>query len=141
MESLITDNGTQFANRKFWDFLSSYRVRHHFTSIEHPQANGQVEAANKVILRGCKKRLDDKKGAWANELGSVLWSYQTSPHSTMGESPFKLTYGMDAMIPVEVGEPSPRVIFRNPNSQSMREEINLSNEAREMTYIKEQALK
>ena len=54
-ESLIMDNEMQFANRKFWDFLSSYTVRHHFTSVEHPQANGQVEAANKVILCGLKK--------------------------------------------------------------------------------------
>ena len=82
-----------------------------------------------------------KKGAWADELESVLWSYQTTPHSTTGESLFKLTYEVDAMIPVEVGEPSPRVIFRNPSSQSMREELNLSNEAREMTYIREHALK
>ena len=135
-ESLITDNGTQFVDRKFRDLLSSYRVRHHFTSVEHPQANGQVEAANKVILHGLKKRLDDKKGAWADELGSVLWSYRTTPHSTMGESPFKLTYGVDAMIPIEVGEPSPRLIFRNTNSQSMREELDLSGEAREMAYIR-----
>ena len=140
-ESLITDNRMLFADRKFRDFLSSYRFRHHFTSVEHPQANGQVEVANKVILCGLKKRLDDKKGAWADELGSVLWSYRTTPHSTMGESPFKLTYGVDAMIPIEVGEPSPRLIFRNTNSQSMREKLDLSGEAREMAYIREQALK
>ena len=41
-EALITDNGTQFANRKFRDFLSNYKVRHHFISVEHPQANRQV---------------------------------------------------------------------------------------------------
>ena len=76
-----------------------------------------------------------------DEHGSVLWSYQTTPHSTMGESLFKLAYEVDAIIPVEVGEPSPKVIFLNPSPQSMREELDLSNEAREMAYIKEQALK
>ena len=45
------------------------------------------------------------------------------------------------MISVKVGELSPRVIFRNPSSQSMREDLDLSNEAREMAYIREQALK
>ena len=77
----------------------------------------------------------------ADELESVLWSYRITPHSTMGEFPFKLTYGVDAMIPVEVGEPSPRFIFRNPSPQSIREDLDLSNEAKEMTYIKEQGLK
>ena len=138
---LITDNGTQFTDHKIRDFLSSYKVEHHFTSVEHSQANGQVEAANKVILRGLKKRLNDKKGSWANELGSVLWSYRTTSHSTTGETPFKLTYGVDAMIPIEVGEPSPRVIFQSTSFESIREEIDLSSKAREMTHNREKALK
>ena len=106
-DSVVTDNGTQFINQKFRGFLASHKVKHHFTSVEHPKANGQVEAANKVILGGLKKRLGEAKGAWADELGSVLWSYQTTPYSMTGETPFKLTYGVDAMTPVKVEELSP----------------------------------
>ena len=50
-------------------------------------------------------------------------------------TPFKLTYGVDAMILVNIGEPSPRVIFWYTSSESMREEIDLSNEAKEMAHI------
>ena len=71
----------------------------------------------------------------------MLWSYQTTPHSTTGETPFKFTYGVDAIILVEVGEPSPRVIFRSTSSKSIREQIDLSSEAREMVHIREKALK
>ena len=110
-ESMVTDNGIQFMEQKFWDFLTSYKVKHRFSSVEHPQANGQVEVANKVIFRGLKKRLDKRKGAWADELRSVLWSYQTTPQLTTGETPFKLNYGVDAMILVEVEEPNLMVIF------------------------------
>ena len=45
------------------------------------------------------------------------------------------------MILVEVGEPGPRVIFQSMSSESIREEINLSNEAREMAHIRKKALK
>ncbi|XP_074378452.1 uncharacterized protein LOC141719990 [Apium graveolens] len=38
----------------------------------------------------------------------VLWSYNTTPRSTTGESPFLLTYGYEAMVPVEVGDGSLR---------------------------------
>ena len=55
----------------------------------------------------------------------------------MGETPFKLTYGVDAMIPVEVEEPSPWVIFLSMSSQVLWEEADLANEAREMAYIQE----
>ena len=83
--------------------------------MEHPQTNGPVEPANMVILQGLKERLDEAKEAWADELRSILWSYQTTPQSTTGETPLKLTYRVDTMIPIEVKEPSLRVIFRFTN--------------------------
>lgn len=40
--------------------------------VEHPQTNGQVEGANKVILGELKKRLGEAKGMWVEELPSIL---------------------------------------------------------------------
>ncbi|XP_020981529.1 uncharacterized protein LOC110273035 [Arachis duranensis] len=61
--SITTDNGTQFTDSTFKNLVASMKIKHQFTSVEHPQANGQAEAANKVILAGLKKRLQDAKGA------------------------------------------------------------------------------
>jgi len=33
-----------------------------FASVEHPQKNGQVEFANRVLLRGLKRRLEKANG-------------------------------------------------------------------------------
>ncbi|XP_016192043.1 uncharacterized protein K02A2.6-like [Arachis ipaensis] len=109
-EVVVTDNRTQFADKKFVEFLTGLGIKQKFSSVEHPQTNGQVEAANKVVLLGLKKRLDNKKGAWADELASVLWSYRTTEQSSTRETPFRLTYGVDAMIPVEIGDPSPQLL-------------------------------
>ena len=49
-QALVTDNGTQFADTKFQDFVAKLGTKQHFTSVEHPQTNGQAEAANRVIL-------------------------------------------------------------------------------------------
>ena len=138
---MVANNGTRFIDQPSRGFLASYKVKHHFTLIEHPQANGQVKAADKVVHRGLKKRLDEAKGAWADELGSVLWYYRTTPQSTIGKTPFKLTYGVDFIIPVEVEELRPRVIFRSMSSQAFREEADLTNKAKEMSHIWEKALK
>ncbi|XP_016178420.1 uncharacterized protein LOC107620821 [Arachis ipaensis] len=73
-EVIISENGTQFTDKKFTEFLTGRGIKQKFSSVEHPQTNGQVESANKVILLGFKKRLDNKKGAWADKLASVLWS-------------------------------------------------------------------
>ncbi|XP_015966741.1 uncharacterized protein LOC107490472 [Arachis duranensis] len=74
------------------------------------------------------------KEAWADELPQVLWAYRTTPHSTTG---------MEAMIPVEVEEGSPRVILykEDTNSQAQREELNLLPEVQERVWIIEEALK
>ncbi|XP_016177916.1 uncharacterized protein K02A2.6-like [Arachis ipaensis] len=137
-EIVISDNGTQFADKKFREFLEGLRVSHRFSSVEHPQTNGQVESANKIIVKGFKKRLDEAKGLWADELGSILWSYRTTPQTTTGETPFRLTYGVEAVIPVEIGDPSPRKTVGGNDEEAERD---LIDEERSIAHIKELALK
>nr|KYP31646.1 Retrovirus-related Pol polyprotein from transposon 17.6 [Cajanus cajan] len=104
--SLVTDNGLQFTDRKLNEFLTGLGIQHKVTSVEHPQTNDQAESANKVILTELKKWLGEAKGAWAEQLPEVLWAYRCTPQPTTQETPFRLAYRSDAMILVEIGEPS-----------------------------------
>ncbi|XP_072052123.1 uncharacterized protein [Arachis hypogaea] len=106
--------------------------------MEHPQINGQVESANKTIVKGLNKRLDEANELWADELGSVLWSYRTTPQTTTGETPFRLTYGVEAVIPVEIEDPSPRKMVGGNDEEAERD---LIDEERGIAHIKELALK
>ena len=58
---------------------------------------------NQTLLKIIKTKLDDAKGAWPKELPNVLWVYRTTARTPTGETPFKLTYGTEAMILVEIG--------------------------------------
>ncbi|RDX94180.1 Tf2-6, partial [Mucuna pruriens] len=111
--------------------------------MEHPQSNGQAEAAKKVILRGLRKRLEKAKGRWAKELPQVLWSYHTTPHSTTNETPFCLTFGTEAMIPVEIGELSPwTALFESSrNEEELRTNLDMLQEIREIAHVREYAIK
>ncbi|KAK3009912.1 hypothetical protein RJ639_011482 [Escallonia herrerae] len=77
-----------------------------FTSVAHPQSNGQTENMNRSVLQGLKRKLDEAKGAWVDELPNVLWAYRTTPHSVTRETPFLLCFGTEALLPVEVGLPT-----------------------------------
>lgn len=77
-----------------------------YFSIAHPQSNGQVEVTNRTIKEGLKKRLDEAKGRWVDELPSVLWDYRTTPRTPTGETPFSLVYGTEVLLPVEVDVPT-----------------------------------
>jgi len=88
------------------EFYVDLGVKSITTLVEHLQTNGQAEFTNKVILGQLKRRLGSAKGLWAEKLPEMLWAYKCMPQTTTGETPFNLTYGTDAMIPVEVGEPT-----------------------------------
>ena len=72
-----------------------------YSTPTYPQGNGQAEAVNKVIVSGLKKRLDDAKGRWVEELLHILWTYRTTPRRSIGETPFSMSYGAEAVIPIE----------------------------------------
>jgi len=55
-----------------------------------------------------KKRLDEVKGKWVDELPHVLWSYRTTLRRSTGETPFSMTYGVEEVIPVEMEFPTMR---------------------------------
>jgi len=54
------------------EFYADLGVKSVTTSVEHPQTNGQVESANKVILGQLKGRLGSAKGLWVEKLPEIL---------------------------------------------------------------------
>lgn len=94
----------------FWltmdTFGSDLKINLHFSSLAHPQANGQVEADNKLLKHTLKKKLGTKKGTWSKLLPEVLWAYHCTERKSIGETPYSLAFGAEAVIPVEVGIPT-----------------------------------
>ncbi|XP_074363199.1 uncharacterized protein LOC141703637 [Apium graveolens] len=93
---LISDNRKQFDSKEMREFCEQLGIQKSFSALE------------------------EKKGAWPEELAQVLWSYNTTPRTTTGETPFSLVYGCEAMVPVEVGAGS----FRRDNYDSEANEVN-----------------
>ena len=100
---LVSDNGKQFDNSAFRNFCLELGIKNHYSSPAHPQANGQVEVTNWTLLKIIKTRLEGAKGIWPDDLPSVLWAYRTTARTPTGETTFRLAYGVDAVIPAEVG--------------------------------------
>ena len=100
---LISDNGLQFDSKTFRSYCSELGITNRYSTPTYPQGNGQANAVNKVIVNWLKKRLDDVKGKWVEELPHVLWTYRTTPRRSTGETPFSMTYGAETVIPLEIG--------------------------------------
>ena len=125
---LVSDNGKQFDNSAFRDFYSKLGIKNHYSSPAHPQVNGQVEVTNQTLLKIIKTQLEGAKGIWLDELPSVLWAYRTTARTPTGETPFRLTYGTDVVIPAEVGLTSYRVqnYMEDKNEEAMRLQLDLA---------------
>ncbi|KAL5569292.1 hypothetical protein UlMin_025867 [Ulmus minor] len=70
-----------------------------------PQAKNS-EADRLAWIRSGIDRSSGHHNAWVEELPRVLWAYRTTSRTSTGETPFSMTYGTEAVLPVEVGEPS-----------------------------------
>ena len=92
---------------------------------------------NKVILSGLKKRLDDAKCKWVEELPHVLWTYRTTPRRSTRETPFSMTYGVEAVIPLESGFPTTRTNSFSPtdNDEQLARNLDLIEEKRENAIV------
>ena len=66
--TLILDNGLQFDNKAFKRYCGKLGIKNRYSTPTYPQGNGQAGAVNKVIVNDLKKRLDEARGKWVNEL-------------------------------------------------------------------------
>ena len=135
--TLVSDNGLQFDSKTFRGYCGELGITNRYSTPTYPQGNGQAEAVNKVIINGLKRRLDDAKGKWVEELPHVLWTYKTTTHRSTRKTPFSMTYGAEDVIPLETGFSTLRTSSFNPsdNDKQLKRNLDLIEEKRENVMV------
>ena len=79
-----------------------------------------------------KTWLKGAKVAWPDELPGVLWAYRMTVRTSTGETPFKLAYESEAVIPAEVHMANHRVMRYQDeeNEEQLRLNLDLIDEVR-----------
>nr|XP_028946820.1 uncharacterized protein K02A2.6-like [Malus domestica] len=91
-ETIITDNGTIFTSDRFKDYAANLKIRLEQSTPYYPQANGQVEASNKVLIGILEKMIKERPGMWHLRINETLWAYRTFLWTATGTTPYALTY-------------------------------------------------
>ena len=135
--SLISNNDLQFDSKSFRRYCYELGITNRYFTPAYPQGNGQAKTVNKVIVNRFKKRLDDAKGRWVEELPHVLWMYQTMPRRSIRETPFSMTYGGVTVIPLETGFPTLKTSAFSPssNNELLERSLDLIEEKRESAMV------
>lgn len=68
-----------------------------------------MEDVNKLFKCILKKKLGAKKGDWSELLPEVLWAHHCTECTSIKETPYYLTFRVEAVILVEIGVPTHQV--------------------------------
>jgi transposase InsO family protein len=105
--------GSPFIAIEFRSWAQDCGISIDYASVAHPEANGQVERANGLILAGLKPilyvELEDYRSKWIEELPKVVWGLRTQVSRATGYLPFFLVYGSKAVLPADLIWTSPRI--------------------------------
>ena len=83
-----------------------------------------------MLINILEKILEGNPTDWHKILSETIWDYRTYKRDSTGVSPYSLTYGHDAVLPMEVVVPSLRVSRQNGlNSQEYSEVMMIKLEA------------
>ncbi|XP_050894658.1 uncharacterized protein LOC127101322 [Lathyrus oleraceus] len=108
-ESIRIDQGSVFTSQKMQEFAKEMGFKLLTSTPYYAQANGQVEAGNKVIIGLIKKHVGKKPKNWHKTLDQALWACRTSPKEATNTTHFQLTFGHDAVLPIEIYLQSVRI--------------------------------
>ncbi len=100
---IVSNNGPQFLNEVVENLLARLVVKHRFTTMYKPNTNGLVEKSNRTLCSMLVKEAEVHVNICdRDKIHHVVWVYNTTYKIAIGYSPFRLTYGMEALLPIEL---------------------------------------
>jgi hypothetical protein len=117
-----TDGGKEFVNKLSNELFTLLNVSHTKTTLAHPQCNMQVKVFNKTVKKYLASFVDDTTLDWENFLPALMLSYNTSYHSTIAMTPFKLLFGEKPHMP---SFPNPEIQRKNYGESTSAERYQL----------------
>ncbi len=98
---IVSDRGSSFVSKLSAHIYLLLGIKHVTTTAYHPQSNGIVERFNGTLKVTLSMWVNEQHGDWDLLLPFALFAYNVSVHRILHESPFYLTYGRDAKLPID----------------------------------------
>ncbi|PZC86444.1 hypothetical protein B5X24_HaOG209163 [Helicoverpa armigera] len=93
-QTIITDNGTEYANQLFTEFTRLHKINHHKTLAHSPNDNGNIERFHSTLLEHLRiLRLQQKDEPAINLMPYAILAYNSSIHSFTKCRPFDVITG------------------------------------------------
>lgn len=100
-QSLLSDRGAQFRSEMVQTLTKQLGIRQLFTTVGHPQTDGQAENAVKVVKTMLRKFCERHHDDWDLFLPMLAAAHNSVVHSSTGETPFFANFGRDMPLPID----------------------------------------
>ena len=107
---LLSNQGPGFRGDLVEYLCEKMKITRQCTTPYYPQCNGLNERFNGELVQIMTKVTEHHVKNWDLEVPSALWSYQTSVKTSTGFTPFRLVFGKEALLPVEVEIPALKML-------------------------------
>jgi hypothetical protein len=86
------------------NLLACVAMKHRFTTMYKPSTNGLVKRTNGTLCSILAKEVEVHVNIcdWDLKIHHVLWVYNTTYKTAIRYSPFRLTYGVEVLLPIEL---------------------------------------
>lgn len=82
LQAIRTDNGTEYLNNEFTNFLKVHGIKHQKSAPYTPEQNGVAERANRTVIEKTRTLLEDAnldKQYWAEAANTAIYLKNRSP--------------------------------------------------------------
>jgi hypothetical protein len=103
--SIVSDRDPVFTSHLWKDLFKLTGSKLRLSTALHPQTDGQSEVVNRTIDMYLRCITGDRPSSWLDWLPWAEYCYNTSFHSALQTTPFKLVYGREppALVPYQQG--------------------------------------
>ena len=106
MPSVIhSDQGREFENRIMQELCLLGGAHKTQTTPYHPECDGMVERFNRTLLMMLAMFAGKNRDDWDDLLPAVMMAYRSSVHESTGFSPYRLMFGEECTLPMDIGLP------------------------------------
>ena len=97
-----SDQGRQFEAAVFQELCELLDIKKTRTTPYHPQSDGLVERFNRTLKNMLAHFVDENMDDWDVKMPLVMLAYRSSTHESTGYTPYKMLFGRDIRLPVDV---------------------------------------
>jgi hypothetical protein len=106
LDYLVFNNASYFSSLEMSEFALKKGIKLKYSASYYPQGNGLAESTNKNLIKIIKRTVVENHKNWHNALLNAIWADRVTPKTAIGNSPFFLVYGREAILPPHILLPS-----------------------------------